>query len=541
LDRVRILLLWSLLAGTGGLITALNGCGGGTAMTAPPPGPPTAVLTANPVVILKGQSTTLTWQASNATSVSISGIGAVPASGSQQVTPAASTAYTLTASGTDGSKQSTAQVTVAAGKILHVIVIFQENRTPDNLFQDPVLIQRGADIQNYGLKSDGEKVPLTPTTLKTDYDLGHGHDSFLRMYDNGLMDGADKILVTCNKDATVGCPPPQPWFQYIEPSGVAPYYALAEAYTFGDRMFQTNQGPSFPAHQYIISGTSAPSSGSTLFAAENPVGGPDPFHIAGCIAPPQETVALLDPTGAETQKIYPCFEHATLTDELNSQGISWRYYTPSAGVIWTAPNAIQHMCVPNAAPPNGTACTGSDWNDHVVLQNTQVLTDIQNGQLATVSWVIPRGQASDHAGQNDGSGPSWVASVVNAVGSSQYWANTAIFITWDDWGGWYDHVAPPINPNNAYEYGFRVPLIVVSPYAKAANISHVTHHFGSILKYIEENFGLSSLGYADVDADDFADCFDYSQSPLVFRAIKAPLDAKHFLQDKTPPTDPDDD
>jgi phospholipase C len=158
-----------------------------------------------------------------------------------------------------------------------------------------------------------------------------------------------------------------------------------------------------------------------------------------------------------------------------------------------------------------------------------------------VTWVIPNGKSSDHAGGNDNAGPSWVASVVNAIGNSPYWEDTAIFITWDDWGGWYDHVAPPINPKNAYEYGFRVPLIVVSPYAKAASISHVTHHFGSILKYIEENFGLSSLGYADADADDLSDCFDYTQAPLTFHTIVAPLDANHFLLDQSPPTDPDDD
>jgi phospholipase C len=197
------------------------------------------------------------------------------------------------------------------------------------------------------------------------------------------------------------------------------------------------------------------------------------------------------------------------------------------------------MCVPNATPPNATICTGSDWTNNVVLQQTQVLTDIASGNLAAVSWVIPNGQSSDHAGGNNSAGPSWVASVVNAIGNSPYWSNTAIFIAWDDWGGWYDHVAPPIK--NSYEYGFRVPLIVVSPYAKAAYVSHVTHHFGSILKYVEETFSLSSLGYADADADDFSDCFDYNQTPLTFHTIAAPMDAQHFLEDTTPPTAPDND
>jgi phospholipase C len=431
-----------------------------------------------------------------------------------------------------------------------VVVIFQENRTPDNLFQGLCIPPYGSssacgtgsnqyDISSTGLTSAGQKVPLTPTTLGTDYDLSHAHQAFLDMYDGGLMDGADKIPVSCDANAPPGCPPSNPWFQYVNPSDVAPYLQLAQTYTFGDRMFQTNQGPSFPAHQYIISGTSAPSVGSDLFVAENPDGGVNPMLYAGCIAPPVETVQLIDPSGSETQKMYPCFDHPTLTDNLNAANISWRYYAPSAGIIWNAPNAIEHMCVPNVPPPNGTSCTGSDWTNNVVLQQTQVLTDIASGNLAAVSWVIPAGQASDHAGGNNNDGPSWVASVVNAIGNSPYWSNTVIFIAWDDWGGWYDHVAPPIK--NSYEYGFRVPLIVVSPYAKAAYISHVTHHFGSVLKYIEETFNLPSLGYADADADDFSDCLDFNQTPLTFQTIAAPMNAQHFLNDKTPPTPPDND
>jgi phospholipase C len=312
-------------------------------------------------------------------------------------------------------------------------------------------------------------------------------------------------------------------------------------------MFQTNQGPSFPAHQFILSGTSAPSVGSNLFASENPINGPDPFNNTGCIASPEERVNVIDPSGDQSQLIYPCFEHPTLTDLLNTANISWRYYAALPGIIWNAPNAIQHMCVPNAAPPNATACTGSDWINNVVLNYTQVLNDIQNNQLAAVSWVTPSGQVSDHPGINNGSGPSWVASVVNAVGNSQYWANTAIIITWDDWGGWYDHVAPQII--GSYEYGARVPLIVVSPYAKAAHISHQVNDFGSILKFVEKTFNLTTVApgaspaYADATSftGDLSDCFDFNQTPLAFKKIAAPLDARHFLEDKTQPTDPDDD
>jgi phospholipase C len=137
-------------------------------------------------------------------------------------------------------------------------------------------------------------------------------------------------------------------------------------------------------------------------------------------------------------------------------------------------------------------------------------------------------------------GPSWVAAVVNAIGKSPYWSHTAIIITWDDWGGWYDHVPPP-SVINSYEYGFRVPLIVVSPYAKHAYISHVTHDFGSILKFAEEVFDLPSLGYADARSDDLSDCFDWTQVPSAFKPITAKLQAQDFLNDTRNPLPPDDD
>jgi phospholipase C len=165
-----------------------------------------------------------------------------------------------------------------------------------------------------------------------------------------------------------------------------------------------------------------------------------------------------------------------------------------------------------------------------------------------VSWIIPTGQASDHAGVNDGSGPSWVTSIVNAIGASPYWNNTAIILTWDDWGGWSDHVPPPAILNS-YEYGFRVPLVVISPYAKAGYISHTVYDFGSILKFVEATFGLPNIApgaatpYADTftATGDLSDCFNFTQTPLTFQTIPAALDAAHFLNDKTPALDPDDD
>jgi phospholipase C len=299
-----------------------------------------------------------------------------------------------------------------------------------------------------------------------------------------------------------------------------------------------------------------------FFAAENPQIGPNGVREAGantgCTSPPNETIFLVDVTNPnpktnETATTYPCFEHATLTDLLDAQKLSWKYYSnaPTCGApgpcpsgIWVGPNAIQHLCQPNVAPPNATYCAGQEWVNNVV-PGPQVLTDIAAGQLPAVSWVIPDGKESDHAVSNTGEGPSWVSSIVNAIGQSQYWNNTAIIITWDDWGGWYDHVAPPVSGTNSYEMGFRVPLIVVSPYAKAGYISHAQHDFGSILKFIESTFGLSTIGpnagFADSRSDDLADCFDFNQTPLTFTTIQSKFDAKHFLNDKRPAVDPDND
>jgi len=350
------------------------------------------------------------------------------------------------------------------------------------------------------------------------------------MYDNGKMDGADEVLQECGPaipTALCVSAGAYPQYKYVNASDVTTYFQMAEQYAFGDRMFQTNQGPSYPAHQFILGGTSAPAPNSNLYVAENSQGNPVPGLRTGCAAQPVQTVILIDPQGQEKQKIYPCFEHATLPDLLDAKGISWRYYTPALGGLVTGPNSIRHLRF------------GPDWNEDVVPDPTQILRDIAENRLPAVSWVIPSRLASDHGGGSDGSGPAWVASIVNALGNSPYWSSTAIFITWDDWGGWYDHVAPTIY--DSYTYGFRVPLIVVSPYSNVGYVSHVTHDFGSILKFTEEVFGLPSLGYADSRADDLSDCFNFGNRALVFRPIPAKYDQNYFLNDKRKPMNPDDD
>jgi phospholipase C len=385
--------------------------------------------------------------------------------------------------------------------IQHVVIIFQENRTPDNLFQGVP----GADIATSGLDTSGNTIPLQPIPLANTYDLDHSHTGFLAMYDGGKMDGANTVKASCGKN----CPYANPQYGYVPATDNGPYIAMATQYTFGDRMFQTNEGPSYPAHQFIFSGTSEPSVGSDLLVSENPAGSAMP----GCLSSEQAQVEVIDPAGNENQTVTSCFDHPTLADVLDAKGVSWRYYAPVTTGIWVAPNSIEHIQM------------GPDWAN-VVTPETQVLTDIANGNLAQVSWVTPTAAESDHAKSNNGTGPSWVASVVNAIGQSPYWNHTAIFLTWDDWGGWYDHAAPQIF--GSYELGFRVPLVVISPYAMPAHVSHVQHEFGSILKFTEETFGTSSIGFTDVRADDLSDCFNYAQTPLTFRTIQARYHADYF-------------
>jgi phospholipase C len=425
------------------------------------------------------------------------------------------------------------------GKIEHVVILFQENRSTDNLFHDPLLMARGADIASTGLNSKGEKIPLTPIPLGINYDLDHTHPAFVVQYDNGKMDGSDQVPAICT-GGVPNCIPPNPQYKYVQASDLVPYFHFAEQYVFGDRMFQTNQGPSFPAHQFIFSGTSSPTATSPLFVADDPDTG-NGFNVAGCVAPSDETVDLIGPDGKyKPPGIYPCLEHPTLSDELDAKGISWAYYTPSTSDIWNAPTAVQHICQPQMQ--NGELnCTGQAWNN-VRVPATTIFRDIADGHLPAVSWVIPTGQASDHpAYVSTTEGPSWVGSVLNVIGGSPYWTNTVVIVTWDDWGGWYDHVPPPQVLLNCeewgcgYVYGFRVPLIVISPYAKPGYISHVNHDFGSILKFVEGVFKLPSLGYADAHADNLSDCFDFKQMPQPFKPVPVRRDANYFLHDTTPP------
>ncbi|MBV8197648.1 MAG: hypothetical protein JO263_05915 [Candidatus Eremiobacteraeota bacterium] len=414
---------------------------------------------------------------------------------------------------------------LAGGKITHVVVVVQENRTTDNLFNG----LPGAQTVHAGLDSTGDAVKLLPEGLTAPYDVDHEHAAFVVAFDNGKLDGFNLERSKCTQRHQHQCPAAfSRAYAYVPHKEIKPYFDMAEKYVFADHMFQTNEGPSFPAHQYLLSGTSTISQGSPQRASENPFG-PHQQFTGGCDSPEGSRVLTISEKGSENREVFPCFDRPALTDLVDAKSLTWRYYEAhGAAGLWNAPDAIRHI---RFSP---------QYSTDVIYPPAQFLKDVARGSLANVTWVTPTAEASDHAGITDGSGPSWVAAVVNAVGKSAFWKSTAILVVWDDWGGWYDHVAPA--QRDAYELGFRVPLIVISPYAKRRFVSHKEHEFGSILKFVEGVFALGSLGATDAQSDDLSDCFDFLAPARPFSEIAAPLGPSYFLKQPVTESDvPDDD
>jgi len=169
--------------------------------------------------------------------------------------------------------------------------------------------------------------------------------------------------------------------------------------------------------------------------------------------------------------------------------------------------------------------------------------DAKNGALPSLSWVTPDAQDSDHPGSGSDTGPSWVGTVVNAIGNSPDWNSTVIFVVWDDWGGWYDNVPPP--QLDFKGLGIRVPCIIISPYAKKGYVDHTQYEFGSFLHFSEQVFGLRALGpasagYTDQRANSIFNAFDFMQKPRPFVHIATPYPKSFFMNHPQSMRAPDD-
>ncbi|HTA37450.1 MAG TPA: alkaline phosphatase family protein [Candidatus Acidoferrales bacterium] len=404
-------------------------------------------------------------------------------------------------------------------RIKHVIIIVQENRTFDNIFDG----FPGARSSTTGLTSSGKRIALRPIGFQQS-DINHDWRASITSWDRGKMDGFDKNAL--DTGAPAGTFP----YAYLARSFVTPYWTMARQYTLADRFFPTMFGGSFTAHLDLIAGTADLS--PTVSEVDYPTGQP-----WGCDAPGGTMTFTLSGRKAAVAGSgpFPCFtQFRTMADTLDAAGVTWKYYAPAVtsgdigGSLWTEFDAIKNVRY------------GADWNANFPPP-TAVLADAKAGSLPNVAWVIPDFLDSDHAASD--TGPSWVAAVVNAIGQGPQWKSTAIVVVWDDWGGWYDDAAPP--QKDFRGLGIRVPAILISPYSKRG-VSHTQYEFGSILKFIERAFDLPTLGpaaagYTDGRATSLIDSFDFAQTPITFVKIPAKYPSSYFLQRHPSLLPPDDD
>jgi phospholipase C len=455
----------------------------------------------------------------------------------------------------------------SSAKIKHVVIVIQENRSFDNLFATfpgadgtttgeaapmPSRIARSCASNGMPVITKETRVALKKTNLFgagfgkggdfiEDTDLGHIHANFHTDRDSGKMDGFDLDGINANGSGLpYACTYP---YQYVDPTDIAPYWDLAKAYVLADHTFQTQSSGSFTAHQDLIAGGTQITSNEALI--DNPS-----YFPWGCDAKKSVVTAIIKRGG----KVYryggpwpclpcpqQCLPYTTMRDLLDAKSVAWKFYAnkvyrggnPNAGDsgIWSGFDAI-------AAVRNS-----KEWGTKVVWPDTKIFNDIENGALPSVSWVTPDGANSDHPDENNRSGhvdngPSWVASIVNAIGESKYWNSTAVIVLWDDWGGFYDHVPPPTPVNWQGTPGFRVPMLIVSPYVKP-HVDHTVYEFGSILRFIEDLWNLPSLGKNDADSTSIENAFDFTMSARAFHKIGSTYSQSYFLHQQPSGMAPD--
>ncbi len=421
--------------------------------------------------------------------------------------------------------------------ILHVVLLVQENRSFNNLFAT-FPGATGTTVGEERVHGRTKQVTLSEKHLEDKTDLVHSYTGFLTAYNHGKMNGFNRIL------GATGLPERAEPYEYVNPADIAPYWTLASTYALANAMFATQGSDSFPAHQDLIRGGTAIDSTQSLIDGIGDAG-----EAWGCDSPYGSKTSLIT-TKLKFEKHagpFPCTDdfpssgsnYLTLRDLFDgaSPPISWKYYAPALGDrggIWSAFDVIYPVRY------------GPEWTANVISPETTVLTDISNGNLAQMSWVVPDKVDSDHPGGASDKGPSWIASIVNAIGESQYWNSTAIIVVWDDWGGFYDPVAPPLPRDNQGGPGFRVPMLVISPYTRLNQssqpgyISNERYSFGSIVRFIEDTFDLGRLGTTDETTNSIGpesgsqggDMFDFSQSPRQFQTIGSKYSRSFFLHQK---------
>src|SRR5579871_316618 len=366
-------------------------------------------------------------------------------------------------------------------QIQHFVFLIKENRTFDEYFGT----FPGANGATQATVSTGQVVALGETPDVAPRDLTHNWVAAQTAMDWGRMDKFDQQY-QCSMAGDELC------LTQMLQSDLPNYWTYAQTFTLADAAFSSLHGVSFPNHLYTVG---AQSGG----AIDNPLNSSSTW---GCDSAPNATVPVLNSQGYLSYQ-YPCFDFSTLADSMENAGLTWRYYAPGfgdGGYGWSALDAINHIR------------NGPLWTTNVVPP-TQFLADAQSGNLPALSWVTPPYVDSEHPrGTSVCVGENWTVSMINAAMQGPDWNTTAIVLTWDDYGGFYDHVDPP--QVDTFGLGPRVPWIVISPYAKPKYISHTTYEYSSFLKTVEERFSLPPLTERDADANDLLDSFDFTQSPL---------------------------
>jgi phospholipase C len=399
----------------------------------------------------------------------------------------------------------------SSGKIKHIVIIVQENRSFNNLFRG----YPGAETADYGADTYGHRIKLLPIGLETSWDLDHSSNSFFEACNgtgtipgtNCRMNGFNREWVGCYSN----CPIKHPQYAYVPRTETEPYFDIAEEFVLADQMYASNfDASSFISHQYIISGRA----GAGPYDAVN-----YPYGSWGCPGGSSDMISMVGP-----QRQIPygnpevvCWDPKTLGDELDAAKLPWAFYATSYSgyiTLWSAYQAINHIY------------NGPDWSKDVFSDKMQFFNDISNGKLRAVSWITPTCANSDHAGCGSNTGPSWVTSLVNAIGTSKYWDSTATFIFWDDYGGWYDPQPPAYVDYDGL--GLRLGMLIVSAYAKKGYVTHTHLEHGSILKFVEDTFGLPPMAASDKRANLPSDAFDFSAPPRKFAKIEAPYDLNYF-------------
>jgi phospholipase C len=322
-------------------------------------------------------------------------------------------------------------------------------------------------------------------------DLSHAWNIAHEAYDNGKMDG---FVAAEGSSLTMG---------YYDSTDIPYYWTYANQYVLDDNFFSSLMGPSFPNHLYIASGTNGPLTNLPPLCLQTPCKWILNGHIVNN-----------PPSNYNWQGL--SLDWSTLAQELSNANVPWAWY--DGEVRPTKPNIWDVLPLFTYFQDNPHQLV-----EHV--QNTQTFVNaIQNGQLPAVSWIIPgawvpptypaacKGQSpSEHPPARSDCGMDYVAYLVNQVMQSQYWQSSAIVVTWDDYGGFYDNVPPP--QVDAFGEGFRVPTLVISPWAKHGFIDHTQYEFASLLRLAEVTFNVPTLGNRDVAANDMMNSFDFSQSP----------------------------